>query len=95
MQNEEFNQAKAAIKDNNSRHYIKELEGLEITMYEDNMYVPEQLRGRTLQCYHHYLAHPGGDRLAQTLFTVCYWKGLQNQAKQFCENLQKVQETQV
>ena len=41
------------------------------------------MRETTLNWYHHYLNHPGGDRLANTIKQNCYWKGLSNQAKQF------------
>jgi len=95
IQNKELDQLfntsklKAAIKDKHSRYHIQELEGLEIVMYEDKIYVSEPLRGRTLQWYHHYLSHPGGDRLAQTLSTVCYWKGLQINQKCSARNAKR------
>jgi hypothetical protein len=60
-------------------------------MYEDKIYVPQSLRGRTIEWYHYYLNHPGGDRLANTLLQVCYWKGLTHQAKQFAEACQQCQ----
>ena len=41
------------------------------------------MRETTLNWYHHYLNHPGGDRLANTIKQNCYWKELSNQAKQF------------
>ena len=41
------------------------------------------MREATLNWYHHYLNHPRGDRLANTIKQNCYWKGLSNQAKQF------------
>jgi hypothetical protein len=61
-------------------------------MYDGKIYVPESLRGRTPEWYHYYLNHPGGDRLANTLLQVCYWKGLTHQAKQIakaCPQCQK------
>ena len=39
------------------------------------------MREATLNWYHHYLNHPGGDRLANTIKQSCYWNGLSNQAK--------------
>ena len=41
------------------------------------------MRETTLNWYHHYLNHPGKDRLANTIKQNCYCKGLSNQAKQF------------
>ena len=39
------------------------------------------MRESTLNWYHHYLNHPGGDRLANTVKQICYWNGLSSQAK--------------
>jgi len=87
IQNNRLNRAhsklESAINGKDSRYKIRGLDELEIEMYEDKIYVPEPLRGRTLHWLHHYLNHPGGDHLAKPLSTVCYWKGLQNQAKKF------------
>jgi Integrase core domain. len=60
-------------------------------MYEDKIYVPQSLRGRTIEWYHYYLNHPGGDRLANTLLQVCFGKGLTHQAKQFAKACQQCQ----
>jgi hypothetical protein len=60
-------------------------------MYEDKIYVPQSLRGHTLDWYHYYLNHPDGNHLANTLLQVCYWKGLTHQAKQFARACQQCQ----
>ena len=55
------------------------------------------MRETTLNWYHHYLNHPGGDRLANTIKQNCYWKGFSNQAKQsvktckFCQQHKRKQ----
>ena len=54
-------------------------------MHEDKIYVPSALRKRTLEWYHYYLNHPGGERLYKTLNRVCYWKGMTYQVTRFCE----------
>jgi len=54
---------------------------MKLILFKGKIYVPESLCGHTLGWYHHYLNHPGGDHLANTLPTVCYWKGLTSQAK--------------
>jgi hypothetical protein len=56
-----------------------------LVTYEDKIYVPKSLHCRTLEWYHHYLNHPGGDRLYHTLSMVCYWKGMSTQAANFCK----------
>ena len=50
----------------------------------EKIYVPVALRQHTIEWYHHYLNHPGGERLYKTLSKVCYWKGMANQCNKFC-----------
>jgi len=89
MQQNELNvrnsKLKALMKDDLSGYSKQDLNGIELIMYKNKIYVPKDLRGRTINWYHHYLNHPGGDRLANTLLQTCYWKGLTNQAKKFCK----------
>ena len=95
IQNLELNirnsKLKAFIEDSKSGYYYDFIEDMKLILYKGKIYVPESLRGRTLGWYHHYLNHPGGDRLANTLSTVCYWKGLTSQAKGFCKKCNKCQ----
>jgi hypothetical protein len=74
------------LNDINSRYEKREFDDVELVFYDDRIYVPSSLRRRTLEWYHHYLNHPGGDRLANTLLQVCYWKGLTSQAKKFAKH---------
>ena len=74
------------LSDNNSGYKTKMFNEFDIVFYDDRIYVPKSLRRRTLEWYHHYLNHPGGDRLANTLLQVCYWKGLTAQAKKFAKH---------
>jgi len=89
IQNLELNirnsKLKAFIDDSKSRYYYDFIEDTKLILYKGKIYVPEFLCGHTLGWYHHYLNRPGGDRLANTLSTVCYWKGLTSQAKGFCK----------
>lgn len=50
-----------------------EVEKRKLLHLHDRIFVPPNLRSRVITWYHHYLIHPGGDRLAQTLRTVCAW----------------------
>jgi hypothetical protein len=77
----------ALLKDKKSRYSSSHFEGHTLIMYGDKIFVPESLCGRKIEWYHYYLNHPGGDRLANTLLQVCYWKGLTHQAKQFADTL--------
>ena len=64
---------------------MKEIDDYDLITHKDRIYVPESLRGRTVSWYYLYLCHPGGDRLANTLSSACYWKGMTSQAKSFCK----------
>ena len=69
-----------------------EVEGVKLIHFCKKMYVPTSLRQRALKWYHHYLCHPGGDRLANTLKEVCVWKGMVTQARslgKLCRECQK------
>ena len=72
------------IDDKKSGYNVITLEGVELIAFEDKIYVPVRLRQRTMEWYHFYLNHPGGDRLYKTLNQVCYWKGMANQCILFC-----------
>ena len=74
---------KKLIEDKNSGYTISNIDDVKLVLKENKIYIPESMREATLNWYHHYLNHPGGDRLANTIKQNCYWKGLSNQAKQF------------
>lgn len=69
------------IDDQSSEFHMSVLDDIEFIMYRDRLYVPKTLRERTLGWFHHYLNHPGGDRLGNTIGQTCYWPGLMNEAK--------------
>ena len=73
---------KSLIRDKESGYYLDEVDGVQLIMHDKRIYIPESLRESALNWYHHYLNHPGGDRLGNTIRQTCYWKGLSNQAKQ-------------
>ena len=68
-----------------------EVEKRKLLHLHDRIFVPPNLRSRVITWYHHYLIHPGGDRLAQTLRTVCAWNGLTNQCRQYCKRCKTCQ----
>ena len=72
------------INDADSGLQIITLENVSIIAYKNRIYVPHSLRQRTIEWYHHYLNHPGGDRLYKTIAKVCYWKGMASQCATFC-----------
>ena len=81
------------IKDKKSGYHITTLDEVELVMHEDKIYVPKSLRLRTLEWYHHFLNHPGGERLYKTINRVAYWKGMTSQAENFCKKCKDCQFT--
>ena len=74
---------KSLIEDKNSGYIISNIDNVKLILKDDKIFILESMREATLNWYHHYLNHPGGDRLANTIKQNCYWKGLSNQTKQF------------
>ncbi len=69
----------------------KDMEGHRLIHFCNKIYVPKTLRSRTLTWFHHYLSHPGGNRLAQTLQQVCIWRGIVSQARKLCKHCKACQ----
>ena len=82
---------KSLLKDKTSGYTKYDLEGHEIIMHKQMIYVPKPLRGRLIGWYHHYLCHPGGTRLAKTLSQTYYWKGLHYQCEKYCKRCRTCQ----
>ena len=82
---------KQLIDNKESGYNISVLDDVKIVTFENKIYVPKALRRRALEWYHHFLNHPGGDRLYHTLQTVCYWKGMANQATALCKRCDECQ----
>jgi hypothetical protein len=71
LQNVELNKPdkvlQKLLQDTNSQwHWV-----VKLVMYQNRIYVPPALQKKTLDWYHHFLCHPGGQRLANTIASVC------------------------
>ena len=92
LEQETSHQLRDDLNDTNSNTWCyKEVEGINLIHYRDRVYVPKTLCKRVLQWYHQYLQHPGGERLAATLTTICRWPGMVNQARQLCRTCKACQ----
>ena len=80
------------IENKDSGYYFDDVDGVKLIMYNKRIYIPKSLRTSTINWYHYYLNHPGGDRLGNTIKETCYWNGLQNQAKAFVKTCKVCQE---
>ncbi len=83
--NKRNSKLKRLVEDNKSEYHIKTFENVELVLYKDKIYVPNKLRDKTINWYHHYLCHPGSDRLYHTLNRVCYWKGMAKACISHCQ----------
>lgn len=79
------------VNDKKSGYHVTTLNNVEIIAYKDRIYVPPSLRKRTIEWYHYFLNHPGGDRLYKTIAKVCYWKGMASQCNSFCRRCPECQ----
>ena len=82
---------KKLIDDKDSGYYFEDIDDVKLIVKDTKIYIPVSMRETTLNWYHHYLNHPGGDRLGNTIKETCYWKGLSSQAKKFVKTCQVCQ----
>ena len=61
--NSQNSKLKKAMGKDESKFIYKTIDNVKLVSYKDRIYVPISLRADTLNWYHHYLNHPGGDRL--------------------------------
>ena len=59
------------------------VEGYDLIHLHGKIYVPVALQARILAWYHEYLAHPGRDRMEQTLRSLFYWKGMSSDVQHY------------
>ena len=90
--NKNNSKLKQLVNTQKSGYQISTIEGIEIVTYEDKIYVPPSLRNSTINWYHHFLCHPGADRLYKTINRVAYWKGMASQITTYsnrCDTCQR------
>ena len=55
------------------------------------MVIPESLQKPIITWFHHYLQHPGAERLYETLAATMYWRGMSKEIKQFTKHCKRCQ----
>ena len=73
---------------------LKVIDDEDILVYENNrMVIPSSaMQNRIIDWYHHYLQHPGENRLEETLTAVMWWPGMQSHTRKHvksCDRCQK------
>ena len=71
------------LKDNPKHYQRKNIENVQVITYKDRILVPKELRNRTLTWYHHYLCHPGRDRMYKTMAATLYWDNMETDVSKF------------
>jgi len=80
----------------NSQTYKKStINGVELIVYKDKIFVPKELRERILAWYHEYLLHPGALRTEQTIKRTMYWSSLAKDAQRHCKKCKTCQLSKV
>ena len=55
------------------------------------MVIPKSLQKQIITWFHHYLQHPGGERLYETLAATMYWRGMSSDIKRFTKHCKRCQ----
>ena len=71
------------LKDNPNHYKRQEIENVQVITYKDRIFIPKELRNRTLNWYHHYLCHPGRDRMYKTMAATLYWDNMETDVSRF------------
>ena len=58
---------KALVKDKKSDYNFADIDNIKLVLKDNKIYTPESMREATLNWYHYYLNHPGGDRQGNTI----------------------------
>ena len=71
---------------------LKVIDDQDVLVYDGTrLVVPAALTSQVIQWYHHYLMHPGADRLERTIAAALYWRSLRVDARMHTKTCQKCQ----
>ena len=74
----------AKCKKDKQKYKTEVRQDVKLITYEGRVYIPPCLRDNVLNWYHHYLQHPGANRMYNTIKQTVYWPGLQLQCERLC-----------
>ena len=68
----------------NPKDYSKlNVEQKQVIAYKNRIYIPNELRSKVLDWYHHYLCHPGKTRMYKTIASTMYWENMEKDIAAF------------
>ena len=77
---------KSRMKDNSKNLYTKKYVHDNYVILENSLiYVPKPLRERALNWYHHYLVHPGENRMLNSIKRAITWPGIRQDVHKKCK----------
>ena len=71
----------AKCKKDKQKYKTEVRQDVKLITYEGRVYIPPCLRDNVLNWYHHYLQHPGANRMYNTICQTLYWSSLQQQSQ--------------
>ena len=89
-----FSKSNSKKKRMDKKISLKVIDDTDILVYENKrLIIPGiEMQTRIINWYHHYLQHPGENRLEETLTAVMYWPGMRYRVRKFvksCDRCQK------
>ena len=81
------------FKNRDKKISLKLIDDTELLVYEDKRLVIPGIvmQSRVVQWYHHYLQHPGANRLEETLVAVMYWPGMRYRIRKYVKSCNRCQ----
>ena len=80
------------IHQKSKRKYTKKVVNLqEVVLENGKIFIPKNLRRRTLQWFHHWLCHPGETRLEQTIPQTMTWPKLRQEVRTYVRTCHRCQ----
>ena len=49
------------------------------------------MQSKVVQCYHHYLQHPGENRLEETIVAIMWWRGIRPHIRKHVKTCERCQ----
>ena len=76
----------------NKRKYTKQaINDHDVILENGKVFVPKSMRQRMITWYHHWLIHPGSERMMKTINLTMTWPKMEANIKKFCKTCEKCQ----
>ena len=79
------------VENSRKEFTVKTVEGHELLCYNDKIVVPKVLQGRIVSWTHHYLVHPGQERMERTVGKLFTWPNMRNDIRDYVKSCRQCQ----